>query len=331
VCWPNLLINFVKRDNFLMLKGFDKQQLIYYGFVAIMFLLVALIIAGPEVIFIRQMSEYLVHIMLCLFALGFMFLIVNKTRLMLISFAACSVLCVFLKNESNGDFIYPKYNNTDNITVSHINLSNVDHPLLLINEVKRNRPDVVSFQEFTPDWGGTLNSKLKDEYPYQYESMRIDLYGKAIYSKYPLVKIDTLNSDIAFDIGVRVNKNSHIYSIISPYLNPSLDKNSLNKAKLQMKNISKYVIQEAGRIIVLGDFNMVYWSEEIRNFREATQLNNSRKDVVPVSLKLPYDHVFYSKNLQCVNVKDFLINRKERVGLLSVFQQNIEVKETKLQ
>jgi endonuclease/exonuclease/phosphatase (EEP) superfamily protein YafD len=248
-----------------------------------------------------------------------------------LSFAACSVLCVFLKNESNGDFIFPKFNNTDNITISHINLSNVDHPLLLIDEIKRNRPDVVSIQEFTPDWAGVLSGKLKEDYPFQYESMRIDLFGKAIYSKYPIEKIDTLNRDIAFDIGTRINKKSNIYSVISPYLTPALDKNSLNNAKLQMKNISKYILQEGGRVLVLGDFNMVYWSEEIRNFREATKLNNSRKDVVHVSLKMPYDHVFYSKNLQCVNVKDFLINRKERVGLLSVFQQNIETKQGLIQ
>jgi hypothetical protein len=314
-----------------MLKVFNKQQLFYYGFIAIMFLMVALIIAGPEVIFIRQMSEYLIQIMLSLFSLGFLFLFINKSRLMLLSFAACSVLCVFLKNESNGDFIFPKFNNTDNIAVSHINLSNVDHPQLLIDEIKRNHPDVVSFQEYTPDWAGVFSKKLKEDYPYQYESIRIDLYGKCLFSKYPIDKIDTLNSDIAFDIAIRINKNNNLYSIVSPYLTPPLDKNSLNKAKLQMKNISKHILSESGRIIVLGDFNMVYWSEEIRNFREATKLNNSRKDVVPVSLKVPYDHVFYSKILQCVSVKDFLINRKERVGLLSVFQQNIETKQALVQ
>lgn len=292
-----------------------------------MFLLVALIIAGPEVIFIRQLSEYLVHIMLGCFVLGFLFLIIDKSRMVLLCFAACSVLCVFLKNESNGDFIFPKFNNTDNITVSHINLSNVDHPILFINEIKRNLPDVISIQEFTPDWAGVLSNKLKTDYPFQYESMRIDLFGKAIYSKYPIEKIDTLNGNIAFDLGVKINKNSNTYTIISPYLTPALDKNSLNIANLQMKNISSYIMQEGGRVIVLGDFNMVYWSEEIRNFREAAKLNNTRKDVVPVSLKVPYDHVFYSKNLQCVNVKDFLINRKERVGLISIFQQNIETKQ----
>jgi endonuclease/exonuclease/phosphatase (EEP) superfamily protein YafD len=95
-----------------------------------------------------------------------------------------------------------------------------------------------------------------------------------------------------------------------------------------MKNISNYIQNQEERVIVLGDFNMVYWSEEIRNFRLASQLNNSRKDVILASMKVPYDHVFYSKNLQCVSVKDFLINRNERVGLLSVFQQNTEPRKT---
>ncbi len=290
-----------------------------------MFLLISLIIAGPEVMFIRQLSEYLVHIMLALFVLGFMFLILDKGRLMLLSFALCATLCVFLKNESNTDLLSPKLNNTQNITVGHVNLSNVDHAIPLIEEIKRSKPDLISFQEFTPDWEGLL-SKLKDEYPYHYEAMRIDLHGKTFYSKYPIEKVDTLNRDIAFDIAVHVLKNNNSYTIISPYLTPSLDKSSLTKAKVQMKNISDYIGSHGGRTIVLGDFNMVYWSEEIRNFRDATKLDNSRKDVIPASSKMPYDHVFYSKNLQCLKVKDFMLNDKERVGLISIFQQNIETK-----
>jgi endonuclease/exonuclease/phosphatase (EEP) superfamily protein YafD len=90
-----------------------------------------------------------------------------------------------------------------------------------------------------------------------------------------------------------------------------------------MKNISKYVNDQNIKVIVLGEFNTVYWSDEIRAFREATNLNNSRKDVIPANLKIPYDQIFYSKDLQCVNVKDFIINKGERVGLISMFQQNI--------
>jgi endonuclease/exonuclease/phosphatase (EEP) superfamily protein YafD len=319
------LTNFVKYKK-SVLKTIDKQQVFYYAFIAIIALLVVLIIAGPEIIFFRQASEYLVHIMLGFLGLGFLFLLINRERLMMLSFATCATLCVFLKNESNGELLFPKTNNTESITLSHVNLSNVDHPSILFNELKRNSCDIVSFQELTPDWRGILSSSLKQDYPYSYEATRIDLFGKAIYSKYPLERIDTINKENAFDIVATINKSKNKYKIISPYLTPPLDKNSLVACKVQMKNISNYIQNQVDRVIVLGDFNMVYWSEEIRNFREASKLNNSRKDVILASMKLPYDHVFYSKNLQCVNVKDFLINRDERVGLLSVFQQNTESK-----
>lgn len=81
----------------------------------IMLLMVALIVAGPEVFFVRQMSAHLLHIMLGLFALGFLFLFTGFEKLMLMSFAACGVLCVFIKNESNGELIYPKDNFTEKL------------------------------------------------------------------------------------------------------------------------------------------------------------------------------------------------------------------------
>lgn len=296
---------------------------------SIMMLLCILILAGPEIIFIKQISEYTIHIMLFLFIMGFVFLIFNKPRLMFMSYASCAALCVFIKNESNGDLISPRENKTEKLLVSHINLSNVNDIKNLIKELKRNEPDLISFQEFTPDWQSALDT-LKIEYPYSFKAVRIDPFGKAIFSKFPIEIKDTLNQNIAFDLAFVLSKTQYRFNIVSLYLTPSLDKNSLANSKLQMKNISKYVNDQNIKVIVLGEFNTVYWSEEIRAFREATNLNNSRKDVIPANLKIPYDQIFYSKDLQCVNVKDFIINKGERVGLISMFQQNINQNSQKI-
>ena len=127
--------------------------------------MITLIIAGPEVIFVKQLSEYLVHIMLGLFGLGFVFLFTDHSKLMLVSFAACAVLCVFLKNESNGELVYPKDNYSGKIIVSHINLSNVVQKEEMLQMLNEGHIDILSFQEMTPEWNKYLKNSLKQKFP----------------------------------------------------------------------------------------------------------------------------------------------------------------------
>jgi hypothetical protein len=290
---------------------------------AAMLLLTLLIIAGPEMIFVNQISQYLGYIMLGTFGLGFIFLIFNQPRLMMFTYALCCTVGVFLKNESNGDLLFPKDNNTHKLTVCHINLSNVEHREDLIKTLNESNIDVVSFQEFTPEWTNFFKTNLSNQYPYYYEAMKLDPYGKAIYSKFPITIKDTLSKAYAFDLVYSVVKEQEQYTMVSTYLTPSLNNTSSTLAKTQLKNICEKVGESGKKLIVFGEFNMVYWANEIRKFRQITQLNNCRKDVIPASLRIPNDHAFYSKDLQCTSVRDLLINKNERVGLITGFQQNI--------
>lgn len=290
----------------------------------VMLLFTALIIAGPELFFIKKLSAYLLHIMLGLFALGFIFLFSGHEKLMLMSFAACAVLCVFIKNQSNGELVYPKDNNTEKIAVCHINLSNVYEPEEMIAQLKEAQIDLISFQELTPEWADILNEALAADFPHHYKAVRIDPYGKAFYSRFPIRMLDTISAAYAFDLGIEVIKNGQGYHLVSTYLTPALDANGMLLARSQLKNISNFLYSNPKKTIVIGEFNMVYWSDEIRRFRETTQLRNSRKDVIPASLRVPFDHVFYSGDLQCVALKDMMLSRKERIGVFAVFQQNLE-------
>lgn len=320
---PILLTNFTDLIS-AILKTLLNHRLVHYGFMLTMLLFIALIIAGPEVLFVRQLSAYLLHIMLGLFALGFLFLFTGFEKLMLMSFAACAVLCVFIKNQSNGELVYPKDNYSEKISVCHINLSNVYEDQAMIEQLKKTDVDLISFQELTPEWASILQTALAANYPHHYQSVRIDPYGKAFYSRYPIRITDTLSGSYAFDVALEVIKNGQSYNLVSTYLTPSLNGNSLTLARTQMKNISRFVLAHPKKTIVLGEFNMVYWSDEIRQFRETTHLRNSRKDVIPASFRAPFDHVFYAEDLQCVALKDLMLSRKDRIGIFAAFQQNLD-------
>jgi endonuclease/exonuclease/phosphatase (EEP) superfamily protein YafD len=241
---------------------------------------------------------------------------------MFVSFASCAVLCVFIKNESNGDFVSPKENNGSKLYINHINLSSVSNFDALVKELIKSKTDVISFQEVTPEWSQQLDESLSSYFKHKYKAVRIDPFGKALYSRYPITIYDTLNKDLSFDIAATIMKNDKSYRLISSYLTPALDNNSLKIARLQMKNISSHINENNSNVIVLGDFNMVYWAQEISQFRESCDLSNGRKDVIPISLKIPYDQVFYTKDLQCVNVRDIFV-ANERVGLSTVMQDEI--------
>lgn len=262
--------------------------------------------------------------MLAFLGLGFIFLFTSNSRMMLMSFALSAALCVFLKNESNGELIFPKDNYTSKLNISHINLGNISDQESMIRLLMESDIEVISFQELTPEWVGYIDEALNKNYPHTYKAVRIDPFGKAIYSKFPIKILDTLNTTFAFDLLFEVSKNDQKFNIISTYLTPSLNNSSNNLARIQMKNISNVINEKLKNSIVLGEFNMVYWAQEIRNFREASKLNNSRKDVIPASLKVPYDHIFYSRDLQCLAVKDLLVNRSERVGMMTCFQKKLD-------
>lgn len=286
-----------------------------------MFGLVLLILAGPEVIFIKQMSEFAMHLVLFFFALGFVFMLLKYDRLVLLSFGLTATLCVFLKNGDNEEFFNAKENFEEKISVAHINLSNITDEENMIAALAASNIEVVSFQEYTPEWAA-LKDKIKTWFPFSNEVMRIDPYGKAIFSKYPIYAYDTINKNIASDVVFEIVKNNYTFNIISTYVVPSLNSATIQEAKSQLDLINQELGKTPTNTIVLGEFNMVYWTSELKSFKEKSSLQNSRRDVIPVSLKVPYDHIFYSKDLQCVQLKDLVMNTKERIGLYSVFQMN---------
>ena len=81
-----------------------------------------------------------------------------------------------------------------------------------------------------------------------------------------------------------------------------------------------HISKNEGSKVVLGDFNMVYWSSRIRDFRNTTGLMNSRRDISQSVLSIPYDHIFYSEDLECTKFIDLLDQGSTRLGIQGDFQ-----------
>src|SRR5690606_13270507 len=185
-------------------------------------------------------------------------------------------------------------NGSPTLTISHINLSNVSDEYDLISLLNEINSDILSFQELTPDWSFIIKKVLSYNYPYSTTLVRIDPYGKGVYSKFPILEIDTIVYDEIQDLSLTVNNGGSTFQILSTYLIPALDQTSKSSCRFQVNSLIDQLQNNPNHRIVLGEYNMVYWASEIRRLRSQTGLLNSRRDIMPASLKVPYDHIFYT-------------------------------------
>lgn len=305
------LINKIRRN-----KWFQR------AFLAVMVLFVALIIMGPQLPIFRSLNDYLAHFALGFFLLGILFLIFNKRKAILTCFGLCGVLCVFVKNESNSQLKAPELNDQQQISMVHVNLSTTDNGYDLYQSITKLDPDVITVQELTPDWAYVLDKLISDKYPHRFEEVRIDPYGKGMYSKLDITKVDTisLNDQSHNDYCLEVKAGAESFCLFSSYLTPALDVNSRLLAKEQLKHLETKVSAQKHRSLVFGEYNMTYWNDDIRRFRDHTKLLNTRKDVLPTSLQVPYDHIFYTPDIECTKFHAIKSDAGINVGLFGSFQ-----------
>ncbi len=300
------------------MKKKRHNKIYEFSFLTLMVGMASIIIAGPE---IKILSDYLVHIMFGFFFLGLTFLVFNQPRLLLTSFGICGILCVLLKNESNTELIFPNPNNESKIAIAHFNLANINSIAEFKSTLDKLNVDILSLQEYTPDWSLILDSIVPLDYKHIAKLLRIDPYGKIIYSKYPILDVDTINHKDFAELKITCSDYKDKFLLYSSYITPVLDKLSKNRAQQQLKSLSNDIQSSKDTpLFAFGEYNSVYWSEEIKSFREQTRLNNSRKEIIPASLKPPYEHIFFSNELECLSEGAITNSSGEKIGYRGTYQ-----------
>ena len=294
----------------------------------ILFVGTGIVLLAPQVPLIRKVSEYSVHIMLGMLVFSMFSMILRKPKVMFAGLACTAALCIFLKNASLQTLNYSRVNTETKLNVAHVNLGNLPfdsapiHKLLVDEGI-----EVISFQELTPNWDRKLRLELSEMYPYAILEKRIDFYGLAVFSKVPFVESDIFQCNGKPSMNVIVEKDNTRFQIISSYLTPVLDKKSLLEAAEQLNVIADKVNNSKEPLIALGEYNMVYWANEIRDFREKTDLQNSRRDLVDGKFRVPYDHIFFSNSLECTQFKEVKDISQNYLGIVGTYQIKREQEE----
>jgi len=293
-----------------------------YSIMIISWAITILIVSGYNIQSLNIVQEAAVWVLFLFLAIGVIGFILNSSKLILNSFACAAVLCVYLKSASNSALQMPVVNDSTQFSIAHINLSSVESGYgEFVEELKTRDLDIISFQEVKPDWAGVLKQSLTELMPHYIENVRIDLFGMSIFSRYPIVFKDTVLIDnIPFlSAGIELEKEKTI-SVNNPLITPSINSTMDKTQEVQMEKAAAHLESMSGTKVVLGDFNMVYWSSRIRDFREETGLMNSRRDISQSVLSIPYDHIFYSNDLECTKFIDLIDSTDIRLGIQADFQ-----------
>lgn len=268
----------------------------------------------------QVLNNYLIHIMLLMLLSGLAGLFVNKRDILFTGLACTAVLALYLKNASNLSLKYPKANQEIHFSVAHINLSNA----LSFQDIRQvlavDTPDIISLQEFTPEWTEVVEALTSAGYPFSFRYPSADPYGKAVFSRHPLKDQSFIYLGDVPNAYVAVDKGGIEFKVYSVYLTPALNKFTQQQSSKELGKLSEILSGKAGHVFVLGEFNQVYWSADIIRFRKETGLHNSRRDIIPNKSGAPYDHIFYSPEMECFSFSEIADEEGNHLGCKGKFQ-----------
>src|SRR5687768_14685238 len=289
----------------------------------------AICLFTPPVLFLKQIAGNTLYVMLGLLLAGFLFFLIKKERLMVVSFFSCCILCLHLKSSANNQMRLAEVTTNPSVSISHINLANAESQYdSVIRYLLDLNTDFISFQELTPDWEEELVRGLSERFNYFHTMTRLDQYGMGFFSKFPIVDIDTLFYMDVPTLVCEINMDSiHTCHILSCQGIPPVSKAAFTAIDRHFSYLSQYLQATPGSVIVLGDMHLPPWSSEIQKFKETSRLQDSRRDINArhldgsVSLpRIPVEHIFYCDQFECTSFSEVGNESVGRVGITGTYQ-----------
>ncbi len=313
------------------------NQILNYRFIQIT--LGTLIILGavtcvftPDYSIFKVGARFSVHFMLSYLFLGLLFLGLGQERLLWISFGSCAAIGMFLKYSTNSEMQHPVATDDPVVEVAHFDLSVMTgDATTVVQRIIDTEADLISLQEMNPDWEDVLTEALVDVYPYSKSVSRLDPFGVAIFSRLPITEVDTFMCDDAPNLFGKVKvmdengTGEQEIGFITTSLGaaPLFYPREFQRLRRQLLKIAVYAKQMNLPVLTMGYYNEVSWANELKDFRTAAELHDSRRAYVANNFSLTHlskDHIFHSKDFKCVDFKDLSIDDVGHMGIIGSFQ-----------
>jgi len=167
-----------------------------------------------------------------------------------------------------------------------------------------------------------IQNLLQKQYPYHSSPLKKnDFWSINVYSKSAISNLDTFYvGDLPNLEGEILLENENLpIRFVSAYILPPLGNNNFQDHLDRLSNTRR---SKTSPFVVFGDFNVAGWYDEIQDFRDKTELMDSRRGYMPAVgslLSYPVDHIFFSDQLKCVDF-DVIQSNTDQIGIVGTYQ-----------
>ncbi len=292
----------------------------------ISFILVAIaliIVLQPQFRLAEVILNNALIVVLTYVSIGMIFTLFDRRQLVYVSLLSALFITLYIKDISNENLLYNKNDGTSpNLEVCHFNAIDYEGDNTeIIKSIVELNPEILSFEALSPILNKYLIENLKDKYSYNtFINRGGDVDSKLILSKIPITDVDTFYLQGHPQLKVEVSNKDLNINLICANIFPVTYTNRNSISDAQIQELAEYVSTNISKVptIVIGEFNQVYWSRNIRYLLAKTNLNNARRYVYLAKRK-PYEHIFYSKEIVCLKIEELFDSYSNNIGIVGNF------------
>ncbi|MDP2323380.1 MAG: endonuclease/exonuclease/phosphatase family protein [Gammaproteobacteria bacterium] len=179
--------------------------------------------------------------------------------------------------------------------------------------LERQFPDLLVLSEVTPRWHEKLR-ELEQTYPYFAIRTRLNPWGIAVYSKYPLQEVEDLDlgDDRSSHLRVLVQLPDGLAEVYAVHLASPPSPRQARQRNTQMRRLAERIASADPALpkIVAGDFNSTPFSPFFQDLLRDARLTDGRRPfglhatwpTWPVPLWIPIDHCLVSNDVTVTRV-----------------------------
>lgn len=323
------------------MSAISKYNILYEFFIAIAIVFGTLLCIFPsEGTFFHWWEAHTLIFMFSTLVLGLLFFMFNYKKLMIVSFGACAALCLFLNDRTQAPLKNADQTSDYLVTIAQFSLAGIDQSVLDVElaAMLDTKADVISIQEISPAQLKHVNEIfICCGYPYYeciFDSVRTN--SLAVYSKYSFEFIRQIPLPKAPSIAGKVklpylNDQQYEFYFFNSALYPTDSQVGFDQSKENLQLFAQELNRLKAPIFVFGDYEMVTWSKDLQAFRQASNLNDSRRGIEPTSphgyfsiFDQPFDHIFYSNHFECINFETISSVSTPHLGIVGTYQFEIQ-------
>lgn len=276
---------------------------------------ITLLVMYPlDVLRLRHLSEYAVHVLFVWLLLSMFFLVLRREKMMWTALLAAGVLAIFLRERSTVRLTAAvALADRPSFSVALYNTVNADNLQQAFLQKMTERPvDLLTIQEVDPQWRALLLDSLSATYPFQLEVRDIGIYGMLMLSPHPLEMKDSFwvtNSPVLAG-ELRIPGTPRPLRLVASYIPPLMGSTTLRQQQAVLDSLGTYCDAVGSPLIALGAFNTVHWSPEMNAFLDLTLLQESRRGLGAFTederfdmFDIQRDHILYSNHLNRIDFR----------------------------